>query len=76
MHFEIVLSREFFFPLDEDGREKSVNALNFRMRYCVREHGAEKIFKCFSTYEKAKKFVQEMKDEAEMAKAKKIKKDN
>ena len=75
MNLEIVLSREFFFPLDEDGREKNVNALNFRVRYCVREEGSEKILKCFATYEKAKKFVQELKDEAEKSKAKKNKKD-
>lgn len=74
MNFEIVLSREFFFPLDEDGREKSVNALNFRVRYCVREEGSEKVLKCFSTHEKAKDFIQELKDEAEKVKAKKNKK--
>ncbi len=74
MSFEIVLSREYFYPLDEDGKEKNVSALNYRVRYCVKEDGSDKILKCFPTHEKAKKFVQEMKDEVEKAKVKKNKK--
>jgi hypothetical protein len=75
MNFEVVLSREFFHPLDKDGNEKNVSALNFRVRYCVREEGSEKILKCFATHEKAKKFIREMEDEAIKAKEKKNKKE-
>lgn len=75
MNFEVVLSREFFHPLDKDGNEKNVSALNFRVRYCIREEGSEKILKCFATHEKAKKFIQEMEDEARNAKEKKSRKD-
>ncbi|PUE62877.1 hypothetical protein B9Z45_02090 [Limnohabitans sp. 2KL-17] len=74
MSFEIVLSREYFYPLDEDGKEKNVSTLNYRVRYCVKHEGSDKILKCFLTHEKAKKFVHEMKYEEEKANAKKNKK--
>lgn len=75
MSFEILRSREYFYPLDEHGNEKNVESLNFRVRYCVRENGSNKILKCFSTLEKAKKFIQEMEDEAKKTNDKKNKKD-
>lgn len=59
MELEIVMSREYFSLVDQDGKELT-NVCNFRVRYCVREKGASKPLKCFSTFDKAKKYRDEL----------------
>ena len=59
MDLEIVLSREYFSLLGENGEELS-NACNNRVRYCVRKKGAIKPEKCFPTFQKAKEYLEEI----------------
>lgn len=70
---EIVVSREFFSVLDENGKELS-NLCDSRTRFCVRRKGNQKPEKCFPTFEKAKEFLNELVEAAKPKDKNKIKK--
>lgn len=57
MDLEIVMSREYFSLLGENGEELG-SACNSRVRYCVSKKGATKPEKCFSTFQKAKEYLE------------------
>ena len=59
--FEIVLSRQMYFPLDKNGNELNTSTVNHSIKYALREVDSKKILKYFSSYEKANKFFEKIK---------------
>ncbi len=72
MDFEIISKREYFSLVDNNGVELN-NECTFRLRYCIRRKGRIKPEKCFSTFQEAKTYLNEILEAAKIGSAQKTK---